>query len=255
MEEIYIETTESQYIYATLSKAETYPSEVARKRLAIMVHGFPSVECGRHRLFQDVEAYLNQIGIDSLRFDFSHCGKSDGHTRDFKLSTARHDFRTVMMWAHKKGYDDFGVVAEGLGATIALVNSASPVRFFVLAWPALNLRLLMEEYYKVVEQKVLLEREGHILCENQKIGRKLLDEMIALKIEPHLGMISAPTLVLHGVLDERISIGHLDVARESLAAQRLDITAFQDGRHGLEDDRHRKASQTHIRHFLERYAF
>lgn len=220
-----------------------------------MMHGFPSVECGRHSLFLETEDYLNRIGIDTLRFDFSHCGKSDGHVRDFKLSTARHDFRAIIMWAHKKGYDDFGVVAEGLGATIALVNSASPVRFFILAWPVLNLRLLMEEHYKVVEQKELLEREGHILCENQKIGRKLLDEMIALKIEPHLGMISAPTLVLHGVLDDKISIAHLDIARENLASKRLDITAFQDGGHGLEDERHRKACQTHIRHFLERYAY
>jgi len=91
------------------------------------------------------------------------------------------------------------------------------------------------------------------MIDGHKIAMKLVNELLCLAPEQLLPEIKIPVLVQQGAEDKTVSLDHTDILKSGLKARRLDVTTYQDGDHGLTDDRHRKMIFFHIGQFVEKY--
>ena len=228
--------------------------DAADRSLIVMAHDFPGHKAGNNDLYADLEFLFSKEGHHTLRFDFRGCGESDGKQEDFTLGSACEDFQSVLYWAKKSGYKNFAYIGEGLGATISLMNVSPNVNVIVTMWPILDLPhfgqnvLSMDGGQSDAPNKGYIEKDGH------KISAHLINEMQRTDIFYALKEVSMPTMVFHGVQDQKIPISQLDIIRDNVKARRIEITSFQDGAEGLQKLNHRKAIFYQAQQFVEKYA-
>lgn len=211
------------------------------KCLAIMLHGFPNVYKQSHDDFYgDLETLFAHAGVHSFRFDFRGCGSSEGLQEDFTLESASEDMAAVLDWAEKQSFKEFIIVAEGLGAITALQNLRNTMKLGFLFWPVVLGKVHLDQY---------LLSEKHDVLNGQ-----LIAELQTLDLSPILQNLSIPFLVQHPAEDARIGPEHMDYLHETVSStRRFDITSYQDGAHGLPDERHRKMICFHMGQFLSKY--
>ncbi len=223
-----------------------------RKTLVIMAHGFPGHRAGNNDLYGDVEFLLAEKGLHTLRFDFRGCGDSDGLPEDFTMSSAIEDFQNVMYWGRDKGFKNFILIGEGLGASLAVLNMELNVNGLILLWPVLDMKAHSQHVFGKPDSEA--KKKGYIEHESQRVGLDFLRELEKVDMVHGLEVVRAPTLILHGAEDKIVPVGQLDLARKHIRSDRIEITTFHDGEHGLPKLNHRKMMFYHITQFIEKYA-
>lgn len=248
-EEILIESASGERISALVNQPDEVVSEGGGKTLVLMIHGYPGQKNSHNDFFGDLEALLAESGFHTVRFDFRGCGQSDGQSEQFTLHSACEDFKNMLLWAKTQGYERFGYIAEGFGASLALLNLTPETDFLVLAWPILD-PLNVFEFYFVKDVKP----SGAAPSQGQKISQSFVDSLKATDYSKALASVDVPMLILHGVKDERVPIDQLELIRKHFKGPRAEITTFEDGGHGLTALAHRKMVFHHVKGFVLRYA-
>ncbi|GJL85898.1 MAG: hypothetical protein DHS20C02_16730 [Micavibrio sp.] len=217
-----------------------------------MAHGFPGHKAGNNDLYGDIEFLLTEKGLHTLRFDFRGCGESEGEPEDFTMSSAIEDFQNVLYWGRDKGFKNYILIGDGLGASLAVLNAERSVNGLILLWPVLDLKAYSQAVFgkPSVEDK----KKDYIEFDGRRVGLGLLREMEKVDMARGLSEVRAPTLILHGAEDKIVPVSQLDLARKHISADRIEITTFHDGEHGLQKLNHRKMMFYHITQFIEKYA-
>lgn len=254
-EELYIELPTKEYLCGHLAKPQKMVPAL-NETMVLFLHNFPGNQDGSGGVFKELQDSLSAQNIASLRFDFRHCGKSDGKPTDFSLQSALDDVKTVLVWIEGQGYRRVIIVGEGLGALFCVCLSDLPscVKGCAMLWPALNVPIILNEYYGVKKQAVLLEEHGYLRHGDYAVGQGFVKDLENLPLQRKMKEFSLPTLALHGTNDNVISFENIEKVRRFLGARRIDIVSFEGGGHGLDKPAERKALSTHIFHFAERFA-
>ncbi|HBR68520.1 MAG TPA: hypothetical protein DEA55_03995 [Rhodospirillaceae bacterium] len=260
-EKISIYASKNQALAALLSKPEKAAFVAAADgeegaarppTLAIMAHDFPGHKAGNNDIFADIELLLVEKGFHTLRFDFRGCGESDGARESFTMSGAMEDFQQVMHWGRDQGFRNYILIGEGLGASLAALNCDIDVKALVLLWPALDTKLYADNVFGEPDQEA--RQKGYIEKNGCRASMGFLEELKKANLIKGLQDVRAPTLILHGAEDEILPIEQLDLARKHMRSDRIEITTFHDGGHGLRKLNHRKMVFYHITQFAEKYA-
>lgn len=254
-QEIFIELPDDKFIHAIFAKPSDVLANKFSKSLIIAIHSFPGSMSGAENVFEDLETRMIDGRHAMLRFDFRNCGKSDGQSSDFSLVQAAQDIKTIILWAQNQGYEKITLLTEGLAAMFIAHEPLPPcVKTLVMLWPVADTREMLERYFKIDDNLPKLTAQGFYNHKNMSIGKEFIDNMQALDPLRRLKRLTLPTLVFHGKEDMTVPIANLTLIREHLGANRIDITTFDDGTHGLPLPNHRKAIATHILHFIERFS-
>lgn len=253
-EDIKITNDGGENIAAQFAKPTDSSSEARDKLLIIMVHGFPGHKNGHDALYSQLQTQLTAKGFHSINFDFRGCGESDGAHEDFEFKVARADLESVVNWAKKLGYERFMVVAEGLGAPLALKYLSKDSIAFVLLWPMLDLQHIAQSIFEGDKTDPEWDKAGYKIVHDHKISMKFINELKAIHLDETLKTLGKPLLVMHGAQDSISPIEQVEMLREAARHRRVEITSFHDGTHGLPQTNHRKTMMFHIFQFLEKYA-
>lgn len=253
-EDISITAGYDHKIAANYAKPTETSSANRERLLVIMVHGFPGHKEAHEELYPQLQLQLTAKGFHSLSFDFRGCGASDGEHEDFSFTRAKEDFGYITDWAEKLGYERFMIIAEGLGAALALKYLGKKATCFVLLWPMLDLPAIASSIFEAGEIEEEWRKAGFKIIHDHRIGVKLLDEMKANNMKEIIKTLGKPILTMHGAQDTISPIEQLDMLRASAGVRRIEITSFHDGTHGLPQLNHRKTMFFHIFQFLEKYA-
>lgn len=242
--------------FVPVPQKENDPIRQKMPPLVILAHGFPftSRAGGESALFHRIAMVLAERGLPSLTFDFRGCGESHGRTEDFTLGGASVDFAAVMNWARGAGFSRFFFVAEGLGATVALTKIDPDVKAIALLWPVLDPRATAISQFQADPDMPLPPAGTCQTFNGQKIGQRLLYEMVNTDLAPFLRKVQIPVLIQHGDEDTFVKPDQLDLIRACLRSPRADITTYQGGDHGLTDPSLRKYILFHIKEFFGKYA-
>ena len=241
-EDIFIETPSGEAISVLVNKPVEATVDGHDKTLILMIHGFPGHKYSHNDFFGGLERELAESGFHIARFDFRGCGASDGRSEDFSLASASQDIKTMHLWAKEQGYERFAYVAEGLGASLALLNMPENLAFMILAWPVLD-------PCGFEEQKTEYELSDSVM----KVSRKLVESLKNTDMAKALNNIDAPVLIMHGAKDEQVPVEQLEFVRKHFQGPRAEITTFEDGGHGLAELPHRRMIFHHTRAFAGRY--
>lgn len=253
-ETVHIPTGKYDWLHA-LYEVPAPDKKPDERSLVIMVHGFPgSHKAYHHDLYGDIEYQLVRGDMDTVRFDFRGCGESTGKSKDVTFQTLRQDLKAVYSWAEEKGYHKLIVVAEGLGAAIAVMERPPGLAAMVLLWPLLDARqsVLMQA---IVEEAAARDDKSYVIFNNIRVGKAFLKQLSGADLTKYIERIRVPLLIQHGMKDDIVLSAQLDLFREHAAeSPRVEITTYDSGGHGLTRASERKALYDQILQFLQKYA-
>ncbi len=250
---IMIERPDGQIINALYAEPET-PLPPDRAPLIIFVRGFPAYTQEENNIFDTLSESITKSHISCLQFNFTGTDLNAQDCATFSFAEAAKDLETIYSWARKHGYKSFAFITEGLGAALTLMNTPKDTRFCASFWPIYDLSHVYKEQMHIDDHQQKLDQRGFFEREGFAITQDFADELKNTDLSPYLQNADFPVLLLHGMQDTVIPPSQLDIARKSLASPRIDITTFDDGAHGLENENHRKACLNHIKMFIATHA-
>ena len=238
---IFIEKPDNSKIHALFSEPDNKNAIPNDKRtLIIMCHNFPGNCDGTESILTYLETTALRKGLFSMRFDFSHCGNSDGEEKDFTLDSAITDLKTIVAWSKKQKFQHIGLFTEGLGSFISIMVGDQYIDFNVMVYPFINI----DEAYSPLN----IDESQQDLC------NKFLETLPDYDIEESLENFKKPSLIFYGTKDTNCSSFHLKILRDTLGSRRIDITSIKNGSFGLLGTKSRKAVNVNLGVFLEKYA-
>src|SRR3989344_1842290 len=98
----------------------------ASNSLAIVCHGFTSSK--EHPVIKSLCIALGKEGINSLRFDFSGRGESEGNPGSSTYSKEREDLECTIDYFEKLGYQISCVIGHSMGGAVAIMQGAKDGR-------------------------------------------------------------------------------------------------------------------------------
>ncbi len=105
-------------------------------RLIIACHGFTGSKEGSGRAV-DMAEQLACCGLNTLLFDFSGCGDSEGRWEDISLSGQVADLGAVVAWCRREGFGDIILNGRSFGGTTALCYAAGDAQITgICTWAA-----------------------------------------------------------------------------------------------------------------------
>jgi len=176
--------------------------------LVVMAHGGPGGDKhGPLGLFDLLAEKLEmELGLSSLRFDFRGYGESDGTPLDMTVRSRAEELGSVMAWTRERGYRRIALVAESLGASVALLGERPEVDVLALLWPALVLAETDLKAYFAPEKERELGKNGFLLEGKIPISAAFVRECRNLDLTPALGQVRLPTLIVHGDADRCVPV-------------------------------------------------
>lgn len=229
MEKQYIPITNRQglKLASLLYRAEGYGKHVAASSggaescgqggpiapLVVVCHGFTgSKEGGGGALAMAGE--LAGLGFDTLLFDFTGCGESEGLWEEITLSRQVGDLAAVVDWAWCEGYRRIILNGRSFGGTTALACAAADGRIAaVCTWAAVARPLQLFSVFAgkgirfsgPAGEKITLNDGTGSICLQRRFFHDLQRHDLpgcAVRISPR------PLLLLHGTADEVVPAAH-----------------------------------------------
>jgi uncharacterized protein len=206
----------------------------ASMSLVIMAHGGPGGDKrGPLGLFDALAEKLEtDFGLSSLRFDFRGYGESDGTPLDLTLRSRSLELGSVVAWAVERGYKRLALVAESLGASVALRAECPQIDVLVFLWPAIVLADTDLKAYFTPERQAELAEKGLTLDGNIPICAEFVRECRETDLVPALDRIRVPTLIVHGDADRCVPVAQARLAHERIRAPK-DLVIVPGGGHSL----------------------
>lgn len=220
----------------------------------IFCHGFPSSDMDNHdQLFLKLQNTCAQLGIHSVRFDFRGCGTSDVAQEDFTLHSAMEDLDVIANWTEQQKFPRIMITTEGLGFAPALISLSEVAEAGVFFWPVFDPHEYAVRNMNAEAHKDRFSEGGYFESDHGNIGIPLVKELYEIDLVPVMNQVKFPCLIQHGVEDDVIPIDGIDMAKAHFRNRRIEITTYQDGKHGLMKENHRKYVMYHYEQFIEKY--
>lgn len=177
----------------------------------IICHGFTgSKEGGGGALAMADE--LAERGFDSLLFDFTGCGESEGLWEEITLSRQVEDLGAVVEWAQKKGYRRIVLNGRSFGGATVLAYAAGDPRiaavctWAAVAWPLQLFRgFAVEEFAPggPAEKEITLDDGSGSL----RLRGRFFQDLQRYNLPGCAAGISPrPLLLIHGTADEVVPV-------------------------------------------------
>jgi uncharacterized protein len=224
------------------------------KALVIMAHGGPGGDKrGPLGLFDTLAEKLDAgLGLSSLRFDFLGSGESDGTPLDLTLRSRALELGSIVAWAVERGYDRLVLVAESLGASVALRAERPEIDVLVFLWPAIVLADTDLKAYFTPERQAELADRGFILDGNIPVGAEFVRECRETDFVPALDRIRVPTLIVHGDADQCVPVAQAKMAHERIRAPKK-LVIVAGGGHSLGRSTERALVLETVTDWIRRY--
>lgn len=178
------------------------------------------------------ERLETDLGLSSLRIDFRGYGESDGTPLDMTVRSRAEELGSVMSWARGQGYTQIALVAESLGASVALLAERPEVDALVFLWPAVCLAKTDLASYFTPEKERELAENRFLLDGKIPICAEFVCECRELDLVPALERIRVPTLIVHGDSDVCVPVEQAQTAHERVRAEKK-LVIVPGGGHSL----------------------
>jgi len=253
-EDLTIPVGKYDFVWATHDRHIPKPNDDAP--LVVMIHGFPGDSKSYGNVFEELSLRFVRGGSHTLRFDLRGCGQSNKGARSFTLKSAHEDCMAVFRWAEKLGYKKFYIVAEGLGASIAvtaLTDAIRPkIRGMVFLWPILDQKRSWLADFLPAAAAAEKNGKDRVVADNTDIGLAFLHEVATYNLIPLLSRVTMPVMIHHGLKDRKAPPVQMDVLMQGAGTDMLEFVTYDGGEHGLKDPVQRQRLLEETRDFLKK---
>lgn len=213
----------------------------------IFVHGMTG-EIKTEYTFRKIANLLHEQNIATIQFDIRGHGNSQGVSeKDFTISGAIEDLRTIHDYIRKLGNKNISIVANSLGAgitTLFVLDSKIHVKSLCFTNPVLDFsnsfihphsQWMKSNFDSATEQ---LNKNGYILVGYNKyrIGSGLYKEFGKFNPAKKLYKITCQTLIIQGLDDIVVLPESVNNQIQEANNHLLNLVQIPGGSHGLYED-------------------
>lgn len=194
----------------------------------IMVHGGPGGDKdGPGGLFIKLAHALCRRGIAAIRLDMPGCGEATMQQQSEHLCE-------VAAEAGLLGYSRIGILAESLGAAVALLNWPPQGRVAALLWPSIDLLDTSLTKYLEPDASEQVRRQGFVLDDGGvQVGERFIEDFMRVgDLWLAAYALRVPTLVVHGDQDDEVPLRQ-SMRLYGLLGDPRELIVVSGGDHGL----------------------
>lgn len=233
-----LRTLDGLRLAATLVTPDGQP-----ERAVVLVHG-GGVTREEGGFFTRLAAGLGEAGVASLRFDLRGHGESEGRQADLTLSAILNDIRVALAHVREAtGAHRLSLLgASFAGGVCAYYAAKRPAELdrLVLLNPQLDYkqRTITSRPYWTDDRlnndmaRQLAEHGFIQFTPTLRHGRPILNEVFWFDVLPVLGLVQAPTLVVHGTKDTFVPIEASRAAMELFTTEHQ-LVEIEGSQHGF----------------------
>lgn len=162
--------------------------------------------------FTKLVSRLNDLKLDSFRFDFRGHGESEGQFVDMTISKEVEDLNSALAYLENKNYNKIILLGASFGAqSVALLDNENyeNIDSIIFWYPALiikNTDLFTNEQYAEAQKNGYCEIWNMSHTKVFKLGLELLNECLSLNPVENLKNNTLPKLFVHGKNDANVEI-------------------------------------------------
>ena len=211
------------------------PEQSKRGILVILGHG---VTGNKDRpVVVDTANALNKIGFDTLRFSFSGNGDSEGDFRKATISKEIGDLQAVLDTV-ETNYERILYVGHSMGGAVGVLTAAKDSRIhgFISLAGMVNTKAFAETEFgeETPDQGCMWEDETCPLSTD--FMNDLCEKIVT--VEPHIGSIKVPWLLLHGTADDVVLPKDTETVASILGDQ-VKVVFVQGADHSFSEPAHK----------------
>jgi alpha-beta hydrolase superfamily lysophospholipase len=191
------------------------PRKKERSACVLICHGLAGHKTGRYRVYVDLAEKLLEAGIASFRFDFRGCGDSEGDFEEMTIKGEVADASIALSYLMQHPKIDpsrIGIFGRSLGAAVGVLTASASggIASMALWGPFFDGEQWREQWKQLSSgQLTQAESEEWRRINGQVPGLLFYTEMFDMHIPENLSALErVPLLLIHGELDEVISISH-----------------------------------------------
>ena len=230
MEELYFDTTDNLKLSAIHEKNG---SDIC----VVLCHGIRGnkTESGN---FIKLISKLNNMKIDSFRFDFRGHGNSQGKFVDMTISKEIEDLESVMNYLSVYKYKKIIVLGASFGCNAVTMLDYSKyhnVIGLILWYPAINLKytdLFTEEQYLQAKQNGYVKIWNMSHTKAYEFGLSLFEECYKFKAYEVIEKVTLPKVFIHGDKDINVDIKANSI-EPSKRSPNSKLVVIKDGVHSF----------------------
>jgi len=182
------------------------------------------IACHGLASYKDSNKYLTlaargtDLGPSVVRFDFRGLGESQGDFEDSNVSKRLQDLGAVMDHVEDLGLDNMALFGSSLGGYVALLKASSDPR--VRCVVAIATPFQMVELLEARSRPVDVHGPAGSTAED--LGEAFVDDLKLTdgRMLEAIGLVKAPTLVIHGSEDQVVPFDHARRIVKSMQCER-----------------------------------
>ena len=179
--------------------------------IVCIFHGFTGHKAGPHFIFVKLSRKLEELGIASVRFDFSGSGESDGAFIDMTISKELQDAENILEYVKALDFvdkDNIGVVGLSMGGLISGILASEhkeDIKALCLWAPANNMRKVFAED-RTIEEIEAFRNKGFYDYHGFSLGFGYYNDIKGLDIRNRSAGFDKNILILHSDNDSSVPI-------------------------------------------------
>lgn len=242
VEDLWI-TNGNRRIYGIVST----PTNVERKKVAIVSHGFN----GTHHFGRDYFATLNALGYMVYTFDYpngSIHSRSDNNTMGMSIINEKNDLKAIVHYFQKQpdvDKDNIVLIGEsqgGLVSALAAGELGKKISKLVLIYPALGIPENWSARYPAVSDIPDTTRLWNI-----PLGKRFFEELRGMNVYKTITQFEGPVQIIQGTNDPIVPLsGSEEAVKRYKKAQ---LKTIPGAGHGFKPEE-RRISNEFVRDFL-----
>ncbi len=189
------------------------PEDVNKKApIVIIYHGFCGNKMGPHFMFVKLCRKLEELGIASIRFDFSGSGESDGEFVDMTLGTEIVDANNILDYVKNLDFIDkekIGIMGFSMGGAIASIiagDRKDEINTLCLWSPAGTMDKIILSNTYVGDKLDDFLQSGNFDVEGLLLGKKFIEDIKKIKIYDRAACYEKKSIIIHGNRDEVVPL-------------------------------------------------
>lgn len=224
-----------------------YYREEIGKRGVIFSHGLFSSKDG-YKITNMAEDIVN-AGYTLMTFDFTFSGESPGDIADISILQEVDDLLRGVEVFKKKGIEKIHLMGSSMGGVVSILAASRGNTVFeslmLIATPVYLTGLIREGAVKD-------KGNDMVSISGVDVKTSFIHELENLDIAAAAEKISAPVLIIHGMLDNIVSIENFEVLKGLLRGP-SEAVLIADGDHNLTGESHLRIIRERINNWLGKF--
>lgn len=226
-----------------------YYKDCIGKNGVIFSHGLFSSKDG-YKITNMAEDIVN-AGYTLMTFDFTFSGESPGNIADISILQEVDDLLKGIEAFRKKGIEKIHLMGSSMGGVVSILAASQGG----VDYESLMLIATPVDLSGLIPEEVQIDCSSDMVSiSGVSVKKSFIDELKNLNVVSAAEKIKSPVLIIHGMLDNVVSIENFEELKRVLKVP-VEPVLIEEGDHNLTEESHLIIIKEKVKNWLGKFNF